>query len=225
MRWPTSPPTHRERLAKPPIWSHRSASSSRRCHQPASSKQMRTLEPGPAQVNQGASDLSWSSDSAALSFDLYDSTNQTSSTWVVPTGPGVRSLAEATRVPVDGTGLTWTGFFGKSRSGRDQGIGVASGSGDRQTIVTIDQHTGKVTSRLFTMPAAVCASVTPTPNGCTSPFSNPVIGDGEGTSVLVAGAIPYFYGSPTTSGASSSTCGTRAARERETRPSSRGTST
>ncbi len=62
----------------------------------------RTLEPGPAQVNQGAMDLSWSSDSASLSFDLYDPTNQTSSTWMVSVGPEVTSLAGARRVPVRG---------------------------------------------------------------------------------------------------------------------------
>ena len=68
--------------------------------------------------------------------------------------------------------------------------------------MTIDEHTGKITSRLFTVPAAVCASVLPSPNGCSSLFSNPVVGDGAGANVLVVGAIPYFYGSPTTSGTS-----------------------
>jgi hypothetical protein len=47
----------------------------------------------------------------------------------------------------------------------------------------------------------VCTPTFPSAtNGCNSLFNNDVIGDSAGNNVLVAGAIPLVYGSPTTSG-------------------------
>ncbi len=167
---------------------------------------VRTLEPGPAQVDQGASDLSWSPDGRLLSFDLYDPTSGSATAWTTPVGPGVASLAGATRIPVQDVGLTWNGFFGTGAHGEPQGIGVLTSPSDgRQTVVTIDPGTGRVIAILFQAPAAVCEAIADNgPNECSSLFSNPIVADSSGSNVLVAGAIPYAFGSlsPTTSGAS-----------------------
>jgi hypothetical protein len=164
---------------------------------------VRTLEPGAAQVDQGASDLSWSSNGHLLSFDLYDSSSGAVTAWTTPVGPGITSLAGATRIPIHGAALTWNGFFGTSARGEPQGIGVLANRSDgRQTVVTIDPRTGRVGADLFQMPDAVCESIANAPNQCSSLFSNPIVADSSGSNVLVAGAIPYRYGSPTTSGAS-----------------------
>ena len=165
---------------------------------------VRTLEPGPTQINRGASDLSWSPDSDSLSFDLYDPQTAATSAWTVAINPLATSLSDAVQILLHQSGLTWNGYFGAGPRGQPQGIGVlASGSGNRQTVVTIDAKTGRTTRRLFTMPAAVCAQVGPAQaGGCSSLFSNPLNGDPASSSVLVAGAIPYQDGIPTTSGAS-----------------------
>ncbi len=166
---------------------------------------VRTLEPGPAQVDQGASDLSWSPDGQLLSFDLYDPSSGTATAWTTPVGPGVATLAGATQIPIHGARLTWNGFFGTGAHGEPEGIGVLANPSDgRQTVVTIDPGTGRVIARLFEMPAAVCDAIADnTPNECFSLFANPIVADSSGSNVLVAGAIPsYVYGAPTTSGAS-----------------------
>ncbi len=166
---------------------------------------VRTLEPGPAQVDQGASDLSWSPDGRLLSFDLYDPTSRSETAWTTPVGPGVASLAGATRIPIHDVGLTWNGFFGTGARGEPQGIGALTSPSDgRQSVVTIDPSTGRIIAILFQTPAAVCEAIADNgPNECSSLFSNPIVADSSGSNVLVAGAIPYVFGfSPTTSGAS-----------------------
>jgi hypothetical protein len=166
---------------------------------------IRTLEPGPSQVDQGASDLSWSSDGRLLSFTLYNPTSSATTAWIVPSDPGVSSLASAAEIPLHGPGLTWNGFSGSTSDGDPQGIGAVSAPSDgRQSIVTIDARTGRITARLFRVPAAVCESIAPAgSNGCSSPFSNPVVADMTGSNVLVSGAIPYGDGAPITSGVTS----------------------
>jgi hypothetical protein len=162
---------------------------------------VRILNPGPAQLNQGASDLSWSSDSSELSFDLLNPTLNTTTSWTVPIKDSVTSLAGARRIPLDHAGLTWNGYWGTSRSGAPIGLGVLSLASGGQEVVTIDPATGRVVRRLFKIPAEIiCTSAPNTGSGCTSDFSNEVIGDAAGTSVLVAGATPLVGGSPTTSG-------------------------
>ena len=166
---------------------------------------MRTLEPDVSQVDQGASDLSWSSDGRLLSFDLYNPTMSATTAWFVPTGPAVSSLASATQIPLQSPGLTWNGFFGSTAGSDPQGIGAVSAPSDgRQSVVTIDARTGRITGHLFRMPAAVCESMAPVgSSGCSSLFSNPVVAEPMGTNVLVSGAIPYVDGARTTSGATS----------------------
>jgi hypothetical protein len=163
---------------------------------------IRTLEPGPAQVDQGASDLSWSSDGRLLSFNLYNPSTLATTAWLLPTGPAVSSLASATAIPLH-DGITWNGFFGSITDGDPQGIGAAP-FGGRQAIVTIDARSGRIRARLFRVPAAVCESVSPSASsGCSSLFSNPVVADSPGSNVLVSGAIPFVDDALTTSGATS----------------------
>lgn len=164
---------------------------------------VRTLEPGSAQINRGASDLSWSADSDSLSFDLYDPQTRLTSAWTVAVNSDPTSLADAVPIPLHQSGLTWNGYFTMGPRGRPQGIGVLpSRTGNGQTVVTIDAKTGRTIRKLFTIPAAVCAQVNPAQaGGCSSLFSNPLNADPPRSSVLVAGAIPYVHGTPTTSGA------------------------
>ena len=162
---------------------------------------VRTLAPGPAQLNQGASDLSWSSDSSELSFDLLDSTTNVTRSWNMPIDGTVTTLTEARRIPLDQAGLTWNGYWGTNRSGTPVELGVLSPASGGQEVVTIDPATGWVVNRLFNVPAAICTAAPHAENtGCSSDFSNEVIGDAAGTSVLVAGATPLVDGSPTTLG-------------------------
>ena len=94
---------------------------------------VRTLEPGPAQVDQGASDLSWSPNGRMLSFDLLNPTTSATTAWTTPVGRGVKSLATARRIPL-AAGLTWTGFAGRvgptnasqTRGDIGEGIGLLS---------------------------------------------------------------------------------------------------
>jgi hypothetical protein len=164
---------------------------------------VRTLEPGPSQVDQGASDLSWSSDGRLLSFDLYNPSTLATTAWFILAESAESSLANAAQIPL-AAGLTWNGFFGTGTDGDPQGIGVSAPTGARQTVVTIGSRTGRITSRLFRVPAAVCESMSPTgSSGCSSLFANPVVADPPSATVLVSGAIPYVDGSVTTSGATS----------------------
>ena len=166
---------------------------------------VRTLRPGPAQHNRGAFDLSWSSNSKSLSFDLYDPQTTRTSAWSVANSPHVSSLAAAIPIPLHQVGLTWNGYFGTRGNGDLQGLGVlTSPSGAQQTVVTIDAKFGRVTRKLFSVPAAVCTLISPTrPGECSSDFTNPLTGDPTSSSVLVAGAIPGLHGTPTPLGASS----------------------
>jgi hypothetical protein len=162
---------------------------------------VRALAPGSAQVNQGASDLSWSNDSKHLSFDLLNPTTNATTTWDISVGTDGSSLAAAHRIPLDRPGLTWNGYWGDGRTGAPIGVGVATQASGAQTIVTIDPRRGRVVRRLFTVPAEVCtAADTPSVESCFSDFSDEVIGDSSGTSVLVAGAIPLTKDGHTTSG-------------------------
>jgi hypothetical protein len=163
---------------------------------------VRTLEPGSSQVDQGASDLSWSPDGRTLSFDLYDGATFRTTAWTVPVSPSVSSLAAASEIAL-AKGLTWAGFLGARGTGAQMGIGVESAPpGGRQSIVTIDPTTGRATARLFRVPSAVCAAITVTgPDECAADFSDPVAVDASGSFVLVAGTIPYADGALTTSGA------------------------
>jgi hypothetical protein len=155
---------------------------------PGSIGSVRTLEPGPAQLNQGVSDLSWSGDSQQLSFNLLNPTPNTTTAWTL--APGIaNSLAAATQIPLQ-RGVTWNGYWSDSKAGRAVGLGVLSDSG-RDEVVTVNALTGRVMRRLFTIPGALFPD-----------FSNNVAGDLAGANVLVAGVTPLIDGTPTTSGAS-----------------------
>ena len=161
---------------------------------------VRTLPPGPAQVGQGASDLSWSGDSKDLSFDLLNPSNDMTTSWTIPVAGNI-SLAVARQITLRGTGLTWNGYWGSNRQGAPQGIGVLTSASGHQEVVSINPATGRPVDRLFAIPAAICTARVPADSdGCTSDFSNEVIGDGTATSVLVGGAIPLVQGAPSTSG-------------------------
>jgi outer membrane protein assembly factor BamB len=162
--------------------------------------QVRTLPPGPAQVNQGASDLSWSGGSKDLSFDLLNPSTDMTTSWTIPVA-GNDSLAAARQITLRGTGLTWNGYWGSNRRGAPQGLGVLTSASGHQEVVSINPATGRPVDRLFAIPADICTATVPAdPDGCTSDFSNAVIGDGTATSILVGGAIPLVEGAPTTSG-------------------------
>jgi hypothetical protein len=162
---------------------------------------VRTLAPGPLQVNQGASDLAWSGDSRALSFDLLNGSTDVTTSWTVPVESSDDSLAQASEIQLHQAGLTWNGYWGPVLHGRTLGLGVLTSTSGSQEIVTINPRTGREVGSLFKVPAAVCTAVDPAGgDACSSDFSNEVIGDSAGTGVLVAGAIPLVDGSPTTSG-------------------------
>jgi hypothetical protein len=166
--------------------------------------QVLTLSPGPAQLNQGASDLSWSNDSDQLSFDLLNPSTNVTTSWtaaVAGTDSGSDSLAAARQIHLRDAGLTWNGYWGRTQRGAARGLGVLTSASGRQEVVTINPSTGRVVDRLFAAPADVCTATFPSEaGGCNSDFSNQVIGDSTGSSVLVSGAIPFVDGTPTTSG-------------------------
>jgi hypothetical protein len=156
---------------------------------------VRTLAAGPPQLNQGASDLTWSGNSQNLSFDLLNPSTNVTTSWTI--SAGAASLAGAQLIDLH-QGLTWNGYWGRKP---DLGLGIQSSVSRSQQVVTIKPSTGRITGRLFSMPAEVCiATSVAGSEGCSSDFSNEVIGDSAGTSVLVAGAVPFVDGSPTTSG-------------------------
>ncbi len=156
---------------------------------------VRTLAPGPTQLNQGASDLTWSGNSQDLSFNLLNPSTNVTTSWAVSVGAA--SLAAARRIDLH-RGLTWNGYWGRTS---DLGLGVQISVSGIQQVVTINPLTGQIVARLFDMPAEVCtASSVAFRQGCSSDFSNDVVGDAGGTGVLVAGAVPLVDGSPTTSG-------------------------
>ena len=113
---------------------------------------VRTLPPGPAQVNQGASDLSWSGDSKDLSFDLLDPTTNATTPWTIPIA-GSNTLAVARQITLQESGLTWNGYWGRNRQGAPQGLGVLTSASGHQEVVSINPATGRPTDRLFAVPA------------------------------------------------------------------------
>jgi hypothetical protein len=163
---------------------------------------VRTISPGPAQLNQGLSDLSWSADSRDLSFDLLDGSTDGTTSWTLSPGPGVTSLAAARQIHVQQPGVSWNGYWGTGRQGTPVGLGVLTRESGSQQVVTIDPSTGRVLARLFSLPGVVCVSLPqPSQSACGADFSNAIAGTGTGQSVLIAGVIPIVGGIPTTSGA------------------------
>jgi hypothetical protein len=151
----------------------------------------RTLAPAAAQLDQGASNLSWSADSRNLSFALFDTSTNTTTPWTVPIAGNVRSLSSARQILLSQPGLTWNGYWGNMRNGAPRGLGILTSATGSQEVVTINPSTGQVASRLFNAPATVCMSnASRTGDGCFSDFSNPVIGDSSGNGVLLAGTVP-----------------------------------
>jgi hypothetical protein len=157
---------------------------------------IRALAPSAAQLNQGASDLSWSADSHQLSFLLLNPSTNVTTAWTVSTGEDIESLAAAQQIQLHQPGLTWNGYWGSMQNGAPRGLGVLTSTTGGQEVVTINPTTGRVASRLFKTPATVCTSTSPSPasGGCSSDLSNAVIGDDSGTGVLLAGVIPFAYG-------------------------------
>jgi hypothetical protein len=155
---------------------------------------VRTLAPAAAQLGQGASNLSWSADSRNLSFALLNPSTNTTTPWTVPIAGNVRSLSSARQIRLRQPGLTWNGYWGTIGSGAPRGLGILTSPTRSQEVVTINPSTGQVASRLFDAPAEVCVSdPSSTRDGCFSDFSNPVIGDGSGNGVLLAGTVPLDY--------------------------------
>lgn len=150
---------------------------------------VRTLEPGPAQLNQGASDLSWSSNSRQLSFNLLNPSTNSTTVWTISATTST-SLAEATPIPLHPSGLTWNGYWGEGKDGTSIGLGMLHSGSGSQEVVSINPSTGRVIDPLFRVRGEVFPD-----------FSNNLIGDSSGTNVLVAGVTPLVEGSPTTSGA------------------------
>ena len=156
---------------------------------------IRTLAPSAAQLNQGASDLSWSADSRQLSFILLNPSTDVTTSWSLSTAGDAQSLAVAKQIQLRQPGLTWNGYWGSMQNGAPRGLGILTSATGGQEVVTINPATGQVASRLFKTPATVCTSTTShSSGGCSSEFSNEVVGDGAGTGVLLAGVIPFAYG-------------------------------
>jgi hypothetical protein len=157
---------------------------------------IRALAPSAAQLNQGASDLSWSPDSRQLSFLLLNPSTNVTTSWTVSTGGAVQSLAAAQQIQLRQPGLSWNGYWGSMQNGAPRGLGVLTSTTGGQEVVTINPATGQVATRLFKTPATVCTSTSPSPSsgGCSSDFSNAVVGDGTGKGILLAGVIPFAYG-------------------------------
>ena len=84
---------------------------------------IRTLPPGPLQVNQGVSDLAWSSDSNLLSFDLLEPSTNATTSWMLDVGQSVTSLAAAHQIRLHTVGLTWNGYWGRYRNGTPRASG------------------------------------------------------------------------------------------------------
>ncbi len=169
---------------------------------------LRTLHPDASQRDQGASELSWSPDSAHLSFDLLDGAVDTTTSWTIALGGAGDSLATAQQIPLQPVGLTWNGYWQRGGTAAPLGIGVLTlpspgpPLAGTQRVVTIDPTTGRIVRRLFTLPAAVCTAFSQpnVPSDCGADFTDALRVDGAGTSVLVGGAIPFFYGQVSTSG-------------------------
>jgi hypothetical protein len=162
---------------------------------------VRILGPGPAHLNKGLSDLSWSSDSRHLSFDLLDGSTDVTTSWALAVDPGTTSLASAHQIPITNAGVTWNGYWGMDRRGAPQGLGVLTHQDGSQQIVTLDPATGGIVARLFRVPGVVCVALSGMgPPACSADFSNAITGDAAGENILIAGAIPLVGSTPTTSG-------------------------
>jgi hypothetical protein len=168
---------------------------------------VQTLHPDAVQTGQGASDLSWSSDSDDLSLSLLSGATNATTSWTIALASADGSLGSAHQIPLP-PGVSWSGDWTR---GTDEqvGIGVLTGPpvdppldlAGSQAIVTIDPFTGKALRHLFAIKGtAVCTSSVPA--NCFADFVNPLSVDVAGTSVLIGGAIPLSYGSVSTSGAS-----------------------
>ena len=169
---------------------------------------VQTLHPSDGQLNQGVSDLSWSPDSHRLSFELFDSSTQTTTSWTIASTSAGGTMASAEQIPLQRAGLAWLGYLKTSTTGAPLGVGVLTAAArypsltDAQTIVAINPTSGNIVDRYFSLPAAICTPYPP-PANCVSEFSNPVSVDSIGSSLLVAGAIPTVVGGwLTTSGKS-----------------------
>jgi hypothetical protein len=167
-----------------------------------------TLHPDANQVGQGVSNISWSSDSEHLSFDLLNGSTEESTSWTLDRPVSAGSLALAEQIPLHPAGLSWGGYLGTTPGGRSRGIGVLTTARDEpplagtQQVVSIDPSSGRVTRRLFSLPAAVCTTPgSPSaPSDCNGDFSNALAVDGAGSSVLISGVIPLTTGVVSTSG-------------------------
>jgi hypothetical protein len=162
---------------------------------------VRTLAPGPRQLNRGLSQLSWSPDSRSLSFDLLDGSTSVTTFWTLALTPHTASLTAAREIPITRPGLTWNGYLGNGRHGQAVGVGVLTTAGGSQHVVTLSPATGRVIATLFGVPGALCVPVTSSVEPqCAYPFSDPVSGDPSGRDVLVAGVVPVRGATPTPSG-------------------------
>jgi Tol biopolymer transport system component len=154
------------------------------------------LAPDPAQLNQGIFQLSWRSDSRALSFDLLNGHSDITSFWTISPTKDTESLAAARQVPIHNASLTWNGYGSQRIAGKYVGLGVLTSGSGAQQVVTVNPSTGRRQSTLFKVPGDICVPVGPTsppmtqphPGPCTFPFNNSVSGDLSGGSILVAGA-------------------------------------
>jgi hypothetical protein len=173
----------------------------------------RILHPDASQLNQGITQLSWSSDSHRLSFAQIDGDTDVTTFWTVPVGAHVSSLGAATLIPLRNAALTWNGYWGSHREhGHAVGLGVLTTTAGAQRVVVIDPQTGRQGSTLFSLRGTVCVALSPasppltapTPSPCTYGFDNTVISDASGGDVLLAGATqviastgtrstPYLY--------------------------------
>ncbi len=163
-----------------------------------------TLEPGPRQLDEGLSDLSWSPDGHALSFSLLDGTSDLTTFWTVALDPAPVTLASAHEIPMVQPGVTWNGYLGHLQHGQAVGLGVRRHADGRVDVVMLNPVTGRILATLFGAPGAICVpptASTPGSRECVADFVNPVIGDTSGRDVLLSGVIPIVDGVPTTSGA------------------------
>jgi hypothetical protein len=168
---------------------------------------VRILHPSGALVGAGISNLSWSADSQALSFDQHNPSSDVTSSWLLSAPTQQSSLDSAVAIPLHPAGLTWGGFFGGSAKGRPLGIGVLTTAENEpplanpQKVVSIDPESGEVVRTLFTLPEAICTSSSPlAPTDCDADFSNVLAAASGSSNVLVSGAIPLKYGQVSTSG-------------------------
>jgi hypothetical protein len=163
----------------------------------------RVLHPDARQLNQGLSQLSWSSDSRRLSFAQLDGDTDVTTFWTLPVDAKGTSLGAASQIPLRNPSLTWNGYWGRHRvDGRDVGLGVLTTADGTQRVVLLDPRTGRQLSTLFSVPGEVCVALSPTsppmtaprPSPCSYGFDNTVISDTGGGDVLLGGATSLNAG-------------------------------